>query len=523
MKKLKVTSILLSILLIFGVKKGIDYASAPTEEKDCDFIFPESVDQTKATTIVLQKTLNLEQEGGLINDASCLNKTAIYGIVKVNQTDDIKTALTFAKENNLKITPAGERHSMGGQSFLQNGIVLDMRNFNEMKLDKDKKILTVQSGAKWADVQEMLDTEGLSVKAMQSINIFTVGGTLSVNAHGIAHNPGQIAPTVKSMHIMSAEGNILTASPTENAELFSHALGGYGLFGVILDVDLEVVPNEIYKWSTNYIDYKDFPDFYAKNIADNDKLGLMYARISISPTSYLTETAIHTFEKTESTETIPPLVTVKLTWFGRFIINFSKTGDFGKWLRWTLEKNLEPKVHTCVSRNEAMSANEVCDVSRNQQMYDSMGYLKNKLADTDILQEYFIPPEKMTDFVDGLRSTVLANNANLLNITIRIVHKDTITALPYAKDDRFAFVLYFNQKLNETDSKILQKTTADLIDLAENLGGTFYLPYQLYYSGEQLRKAYPEVDAFFTTKKTYDPSEIFMNKWYEKYSLHTSI
>src|SRR6185436_7423963 len=129
--------------------------------------------------------------------------------------------------------------------------------------------------------------------------------------------------------------------------------------------------------------------------------------------------------------------------------------------------------------------NEVCNVSRNQEMYDSMGYLKNKLADTDILQEYFIPVEKMSDFIDGLRTTVKTNGANLLNVTIRIVHKDTITALPYAKDDRFAFVLYFNQKLNEKESKILQKTTTDLIDVATSLGGTFYLPYQLYYSEAQ--------------------------------------
>ena len=165
-----------------------------------------------------------------------------------------------------------------------------------------------------------------------------------------------------------------------------------------------------------------------------------------------------------------------------------------------------------------MSLNEVCDVSRNQEMYDSMGYLKNKLADTDILQEYFIPEENMVDFIDQLRSTVKKNDANLLNVTIRIVHKDTITALPYAKDDRFAFVLYFNQKLNEEDSTILQKTTTDLIDVATSLGGTYYLPYQLYYSEEQLHKAYPEIDAFFATKKRYDPSEIFMNTWYEKYT-----
>jgi len=54
----------------------------------------------------------------------------------------------------------------------------------------------------------------------------------------------------------------------------------------------------------------------------------------------------------------------------------------------------------------------------------------------------------------------------LINVTIRIVHKDDITTLNYAKQDMFAYVLYFNQKFNEGEGQILQKTTTDLIDLA---------------------------------------------------------
>jgi hypothetical protein len=123
----------------------------------------------------------------------------------------------------------------------------------------------------------------------------------------------------------------------------------------------------------------------------------------------------------------------------------------------------------------------------------------------------------MPEFVDGLRSIVKRNGANLLNVTIRIVHKDTITALPYAREDMFAFVLYFNQKLNEKESMVLQKTTADLVDEAISLNGTYYLPYQLYYSPEQLRRAYPEVDRFFAAKEKYDPLDLFSNKFYEKY------
>lgn len=514
-----VTSLIVASFVLISAKKIFDYASPPNGEKDCNFIFPNAVDQTKPTTITIktpEHLIALEQKGGVVNDASCLNKTAVYGVVKVSAVEDIKNALIFAKENDLKVTSAGQRHSMGGQSFIQNGLVLDMRNFNQIKLDKEHKILNTQTGATWAQIQQFLDKEGLAVKAMQSINIFTVGGTLSVNAHGIAHNPGPIAPTIKSFRIMLSNGEIKTASPSENPELFKSALGGYGLFGVILNANIEVVDNEMYEYKTEYVNYKDFPEYYKKNIENNDQVGLTYSRISVSPNSYLTETAVHTYIKTKFDGETPVLKPDEHNWLNRLVINFSKTGSFGRWTRWMLEKYAEPSLHTC-SRNQAMSQKEVCLVSRNQEMYDSMGYLKNKLKDTDILQEYFIPQEKMPDFVDGLRNTVKENGANLLNVTIRIVHKDTVTALPYAKEDMFAFVLYFNQRLNEKESKVLQKTTTDLIDLATNLNGTYYLPYQLYYSEEQLHKAYPEIDSFFAAKRKYDPTELFGNKFYEKY------
>jgi FAD/FMN-containing dehydrogenase len=244
---------------------------------------------------------------------------------------------------------------------------------------------------------------------------------------------------------------------------------------------------------------------------------LAYGRLSMSPSSFLKETAIHTYEKTDAAVPLVPLKLPGYVWLDRFIINFSKTGDTGRRFRWVMEKYGEPHLHACISRNEAMSREEGCLVSRNQEMYDSMDYLENRLKDTDILQEYFIPRDKMPQFVDGLHSIVKSNGANLINVTIRIVHKDDITVLNYAREDMFAYVLYFNQKFNEREGQILQKTTTDLIDLALGLDGTYYLPYQLFYSKEQLRKAYPRVDEFFATKKTYDPHELFTNKFYEKY------
>ena len=514
--------ILLAIALVLAAaKKFFDYSAAPAKQKESDFVYPPNTDQTKPTTLVqtvpAPRQIPFGQVGGFINDASHLNKTAVYGIVHVASEDDIRNALQFAREHNLKVTAAGQRHSMGGQTFVKDGLVLDMRGFQQLRLDKEHKILNVQTGATWKQVQLFLDAQGLSVKAMQSINIFTVGGTLSVNAHGIAHHPGPIASTVRSMRIMSSSGEIKTASLTEHPELFRSALGGYGLMGVILDVDLDVVDNEMYVWKTHYLDYKDFPDYYLKNVEGDPNVGLAYGRLSMSPSTYLAETAIHTYEKIPEKAEVQPLKPARFVWLDRFVINFSKTGASGRRLRWWLEKYGEPRLHRCMTRNQAMSREEGCLVSRNQEMYDSMDYLENRLPDTDILQEYFIPQRRMPEFVEGLRRIVAANGANLINVTIRIVHKDAITALPYAKQDMFAYVLYFNQRFNEREGRILQKTTTDLIDLALDLDGTYYLPYQLFYSGEQLRRAYPNFDRFLETKKIYDPIGLFTNKFFEKY------
>lgn len=508
-----------TLIALIGLKKTYDFAAPPQKEKDCDYKFPRESDPTKPTTISVDDslTITLLQKGGTINDASCLNKTNVYGVASIETIDDVSKALQFAQKNDLKVTSAGQKHSMGGQAFSRGGLVLDMRTFNKMSLNETKEVLTVESGATWEQIQKFLDPQGLSIQAMQSINIFTVGGTLSVNAHGIAHNPGQVAPTIESLRVMLADGTVRRASRTENPELFKAVLGGYGLFGVILDVNIKLTKNEAYEWKTVPMNYKDFPSYFKNNIQNNEDIGLMYGRISLSPTAYMTDTVVHEYHKVPATIAPAPLETVGQDWMNRLIINFSKTGGIGRWVRWNIEKYAGSRLHKCISRNQAMVDTEGCVVSRNQEMYDAMGYLKNRLPDTDILQEYFIPHENMPAFIDGLREIVQTNDANLLNITIRIVTKDTDTMIPYAPEDRFAFVLYFNQKFSDKESEKLKQTTLDLIDLSTKLGGRYYLPYQLYYSQEQLRAAYPEIDRFFALKKQYDPSELFSNHFYEKY------
>ena len=339
-------------VLVVGAKKIFDYAAAPDKEKESDFVFPPDSDQEKPTVLLAEPKsppFQFEQRGGFTNDASHLNKTAVYGVVRITSEDDVRNALQFARDHSLKVTCAGQQHSMGGQTFTHDGLVLDFRDFDQIRLDKEHKTVNLQSGVRWWQLQQLLDKEGLSVKSMQSINIFSVGGTLSINAHGIDPMPGPIAPTVRSLRVMLSDGSIVQASPTENTELFRHVLGGYGLFGVILDVDLDIVDNEIYSRKTLYMDYTEFPKYYRANVENNKDTGLVYGRLSVSPNSFLRETAVHAYLKTSFDGAMPPLKPATHNTLDRLIIISRRPATLaaGRGGRW---KNMPSPICTTVFR-----------------------------------------------------------------------------------------------------------------------------------------------------------------------------
>ena len=189
---------------------------------------------------------------GMIDDASALNATAIHEIWPVPKDAaeaerQLTELLARAKDERLKVSIAGARHSMGGHSIAPGGIVIDMRPFRGLELDQTTGILTAGSGAIWHDVLAYLDPLGRSVQVMQSNDSFTVGGSISVNCHGWQCGRPPIASTVESFRLMQADGSIVVCSRDENSELFSLVLGGYGLFGIILDARLKVTNNVRYR------------------------------------------------------------------------------------------------------------------------------------------------------------------------------------------------------------------------------------------------------------------------------------
>src|SRR5882757_704264 len=291
-------ALLIAVFGVYSFRKIQALAADPVGDKECQ---PAAgggeqgkIDLDRIQAIAPLQGVKWSQLGGSINDASCLNTTEIYGIVEVHGVDDIAKALAFARDNKLPVTSAGVRHSMGGQAFRKGGIVLDMRGFNKIVLNESRRSITVQPGATWHDIQNMLHPR-FAVRAMQSTDIFSVGGSISVNAHGMDHQAGALRKSIKSMRLMLADGSLRTVSATENKDLFNLVVGGYGLFGVIVEAELDIADNLVYQTGRRVMDYKEFPDLFAREIEKDSNIGLMYGHLSTAPSSFLKELLLYTY------------------------------------------------------------------------------------------------------------------------------------------------------------------------------------------------------------------------------------
>lgn len=457
---------------------------------------------------------NKDQDDLLIHDVSRLIPVQVQEIIHSSQESGLVKAIVEAEKQNLKVSIAGARSSQGGHTFYPDALLLDMLEFNQiLSFDEKKKTITVQSGATWEDVQNYINPYNLSIKVMQSSNIFTVGGSLSANVHGRAIHYGSIIETVNSFRLLLADGSIIDVSRAENEELFQLVIGGYGLFGVILDVELQLTENVLYEEKTEFMEYKEYAPYFKENIMDQPHMGLHIARLSVAPKSFLTEMYATTYLETDQTtnsslEDYVELQTEEYVLRNKLIFGLSRKYDWGKNRLWDLQKAIySPDKRLLISRNNAM-----------RPAIEFLDYYSKK--DTDILQEYFIPIDHFSSFVDELREVMLEEDVNLVNITVRYVPQSEEAFLSYATEDMFALVLLINQGLSQKEREKAERVTQQIVDIALNYNGTYYLTYQLYPSVKQMKRAYPNTEEYFQKKLLYDPDQRFMNLFYERYGIH---
>ena len=449
-------------------------------------------------------------EPGFADDASRLNRTPVREVWDVpadpaEAERQLAALLRRARRDGLKVSVAGARHSMGGHTIAPD-VVVNVLPFDQMQFDPDTRLLRVGAGARWSRVVPYLNERGLSVAVMQSNNDFSVGGSLSVNCHGWQHDSPPIASTVESFRLMNADGEVVRCSRRENAELFSLALGGYGLFGVILEAELRVVPNTRYRAEAEVLPVGRFVPRFREKAAGG--AGMAYGRLCVAPgDSFLREAILTVFRDAPCAPgEVPAPEGVGYEALRRAVYRAQIGSAAGKELRWKAERRLAAEVSGRF-------------VSRNQLLNGSAEVYREHNADrTDVLQEYFVPGDRFEEFLERARAIVPRHpRADLLNVTVRNVSEDRDSFLRYADRDVFAFVMLFNQERTADADAAVSELTRELVEAALACGGRYYLPYRLHPTREQFARAYPRAGEFFARKRAYDPSELFWNQFYAKY------
>src|SRR6516164_342904 len=113
---------------------------------------------------------------------------------------------------------------------------------------------------------------------------------------------------------------------------------------------------------------------------------------------------------------------------------------------------------------------------------------------TEILQEYFIPINHFSAYIDDLRKVLEQEELNLLNITVRYVKKNDSAVLSYTKEDMFALVLLINQGRSKEDIQKTKKVIQKMVNVTLQHNGSYYLPYYPYTDKQQLQDAYLRIN-----------------------------
>lgn len=446
-----------------------------------------------------------------LNDNGKISATEVSYVIQVKSELDIVKAIQEAQTKHLSIAIMGKQHSQGGQSLAPNAIALNMLSFNKvLGIDIKKKQITVESGITWSDLQKFINPYNLAIKSMQSPNIFTVGGSISVNAHGDDFRAGSVGNSVVGFHLILANGKKIFVTHKNNPDLWAAVIGGYGLVGVVSDVTLQLTDNTMLMSDFEETDISHFTKLFNEKIKRDPEKVLFYAHLNITPgEDFLRNMYVISYKNMgKLPENIIPLDNPeRWNFILKPLFNSSRYGKKSKTLRWKLQKKIFSRFYKnkIITRNNAMEK-PVRFASDHSSKYDA-----------DWLQEYFIPVDKLPEFITFMQKIIMNSDVNLLNVTIRYVPAEQHTILNYAARDRFAVVLYFNQQLLPESLRQTKKWTYGLINAALSVNGTYYLPYQPLAEKTQFHQAYPNYKKLINIKNIYDPGHIFTSNFYHNY------
>ncbi len=457
--------------------------------------------------------------GVVVNDLhSQLNATRVRRIVEPSTLDAVRQAIRGAQREQRAVCIAGGRHAMGGQAFATDGVLLDIRKLDRvLAFDSARGLVEVESGIQWpklyADLRAAQSGQaqqwGFSQKQTGADRL-TLGGCLSANVHGRGLTLPPFVGDVESFTLLDARGELRQCSRTENPELFSLAIGGYGLFGFIYSVTLRLVPRRKIQRVVEVRGIEGIAAAFADRIREGHAYGDFQYSIDDRSDGYLRQGVFSCYKPVPDST---PMAAAQ-----------KELADSD----WT---DLLHLAH--VDKAEAFRRYAGYYLSTNGQVYWSDEHQMSIYPDhyhreldrkskarhkaTESITEIYCERDALEPFMAAVREDARRHQVGIIYGTVRWIEQDRESFLAWARKP-YACVI-FNLHVVHTPQGI--RAAADafrrLIDIGIRHGGSYFPTYHRYATRGQVQTCYPQFAEFLQLKRKHDPAGVFQSNWHRHY------
>jgi FAD/FMN-containing dehydrogenase len=163
-------------------------------------------------------------------------------IARAAGVGDVVTAVNVARERGVPLSVYGGGHGVTGSAVCDDGVCLDLRAMNAVEVDPAARTARVGGGAVWGDVDPATQEHGLAVTGGRVPDTGVGGLVLGSGSGWLERSIGLTCDSLLSVEVVTADGRVVTASESENPDLFWGIRGGGGNFGVITSFEFSLHP-----------------------------------------------------------------------------------------------------------------------------------------------------------------------------------------------------------------------------------------------------------------------------------------
>jgi len=161
-------------------------------------------------------------------------------ILRCGSTDDVVAAVQYATDAGLPLTVYGGGHSVTGSAVADGAVCIDLRGLKGVAVDPSGRTVQAGGGLTWGELDAATQEHGLAVTGGRVSSTGVGGLALGSGSGWLERSLGFTCDNLLSAEVVTAAGLRVTASPTDNPDLFYALRGGGGNFGIVTEFTLRL-------------------------------------------------------------------------------------------------------------------------------------------------------------------------------------------------------------------------------------------------------------------------------------------